>query len=259
MSFEKHGFFLIGKITITTDVVAENNQTYRLGWTEQTKDGSKMGVGLPEYVLIFRKPPSSNDNSYSDTPVIKTKDEYSKAQWQLDAHAYYRSNGDRLLSFEELGKYSVKEIVSRWKKHNKKSIYSYREHLEICKDLDNLERLSSTYQTLPVHSNNDSVWTDVNRMNTLNARQVSAKKEKHICPLQLDIIERLIERYSMKDETVLDPFNGLGSTTYKSVLMGRKGIGIELNSEYYKDSIFYNRSIVENITAPTLFEMEKIA
>jgi DNA modification methylase len=259
MNFEKHGFFLIGKITITTDVVAENNQTYRLGWTEQTKDGSKMGVGLPEYVLIFRKPPSSNDNSYSDTPVNKTKDEYSKAQWQLDAHAYYRSNGDRLLSFEELEKYSVKEIVSRWKKHNKKSIYSYREHLEICKDLDNLEKLSSTYQTLPVHSNNDLVWTDVNRMNTLNARQVSNKKEKHICPLQLDIIERLIDRYSMKDEIILDPFNGLGSTTYKSVLMGRKGLGIELNTEYYKDSIFYNRSIVENITAPTLFEMEKIA
>jgi tRNA G10 N-methylase Trm11 len=63
----------------------------------------------------------------------------------------------------------------------------------------------------------------------------------------------------MKDEIVLDPFNGLGSTTYKSVLMGRKGLGIELNIEYYKDSIFYNKLIVENITAPTLFEMEKIA
>ena len=51
--FQKHGFYLIGKITVTTDVVRENNQTYRLGWTEQCKDATKMGVGLPEYIFAI--------------------------------------------------------------------------------------------------------------------------------------------------------------------------------------------------------------
>lgn len=51
-AFRKHGFHLLTRITVTTDVVQENNQTYRLGWSEKCKDGSKMGAGLPEYVLV---------------------------------------------------------------------------------------------------------------------------------------------------------------------------------------------------------------
>lgn len=54
----KHGFQYFGMITVVTDVVRENNQTYRLGWSEQCKDGSKMGVGCPEYILLFRKLPT---------------------------------------------------------------------------------------------------------------------------------------------------------------------------------------------------------
>ncbi len=79
--FVKHGFYLIGKITVTTDVVAENNQTYRLGWSEQCKDATKMGVGLPEYVLLFRKMPTHADNAYSDEPVTHTKQEYTN-RWE---------------------------------------------------------------------------------------------------------------------------------------------------------------------------------
>ena len=54
----------MGMKTIVTDVVRENNQTYRLGWTEQCKDGTKMGVGMPEYLLIFRKPATDRTNAY---------------------------------------------------------------------------------------------------------------------------------------------------------------------------------------------------
>lgn len=254
MSFEKAGFLLIGKITVTTDVVSENNQTYRLGWTEQCKDGSKMGVGLPEYVLLFRKPPTSLDNSYSDVPVVKTKDDYSKAKWQLDAHAYWRSSGDRFLSLEELRKMNVKSIVAKWKKVNSSEIYDFIKHVDICKDLDDIRKLSSTFMTLPVHSNNDYVWTDVNRMNTLNTNQVNGKKEKHICPLQFDIIERLIERYTMEGEIVCDPFGGLMSTAYKALQMNRKAVSIELNSEYYKDGLYYVKSMIEKLKLPTLFD-----
>lgn len=255
--FEKHGFYLMGKITVTTDVVAENNQTYRLGWTEQTKDASKMGVGLPEYILIFRKAPSHLDNAYSDVPVEKDKADYTKALWQLDAHAYQRSNGDRFLTREELERTEVKRIVAAWKKLNQTEIYDFKEHLRICSDLDELEKLSSTFMTLPVHSNNENVWTDVNRMNTLNTKQVNSKKEKHICPLQFDIIERLLNRYTMKGETVLDPFGGLFSTIYKGIEMERKGVAMELNSEYFMDGLYYLKAIMSKLNVPTLFDIIK--
>lgn len=61
--YMKHGFQYFGMITVVTDVVRENNQTYRLGWSEQCKDGSKMGVGCPEYILLFRKLPTDKSNA----------------------------------------------------------------------------------------------------------------------------------------------------------------------------------------------------
>ena len=253
--FIKHGFYLMGKITVTTDVVAENNQTYRLGWTEQCKDATKMGVGLPEYVLLFRKAPSEMDNAYGDDPVTKEKNDYTKARWQLDAHAYYRSNGDRLLTKDELQSMDLKRIVAAWKKINSSDIYEFAQHLRLCEDLDDMEKLSSTFMTLPVHSNNEMVWTDINRMNTLNAKQVNAKKEKHICPLQFDIIERLINRYTMKGELIDDPFGGLFSVPYKAQELGRKAISVELNSEYFNDGIYYMKAIMHKLSVPTLFDI----
>jgi hypothetical protein len=59
--YRRHGLFYMGMITVETDVVRENNQTYRLGWTEKCKDGSRMSVGMPEYVLLFRKAPSDSE------------------------------------------------------------------------------------------------------------------------------------------------------------------------------------------------------
>lgn len=87
----RHGFDYMGMITIVTDVVHENNQTYRLGWSEQCKDATKMGVGSPEYVLLFRKPQSDRTRGYADRPVSKPKAEYSKARWQVEAHAFWLS------------------------------------------------------------------------------------------------------------------------------------------------------------------------
>ena len=98
------------------------------------------------------------------------------------------------------------------------------------------------------------VWTDINRMNTLNARQVNGKKEKHICPLQFDIIERLINRYSNVGESIDDPFGGLFSTAYKALQMGRKSVSVELNSEYFNDGLFYVKSQIAKMNVPTLFD-----
>ena len=261
-SFKKHGFHLIGKITITTDVVRENNQTYRLGHSEKCKDGSKMGVGMPEYVLLFRKAPTNSDNAYSDLPIFKEKDEYPVERWQLDAHAYWRSSGDHYLDVETLKDKDLKEVWKVWKQYNDEGLYTFENHLKLSTELEKKGKISREYMTVPPHSNNDFVWTDVNRMHTLNARQVSNKKEKHICPLQIDIVERLIELFSMKGETVYEPFGGLMTVPTIALKMGRKAKAVELNSEYYKDGLFYVRSMHEKLNMPTLFdflpELEKV-
>lgn len=253
--FEKHGFHLVGKITITTDVVRENNQTYRLTWGEQRKDATKMGVGLPEYVLLFRKAPSDTKNAYADDPVVKKIDEYLLSLWQLDAHAYWKSSGNRFLSSKELSTAEMKTVYNLWKEYDPKNIYDFQEHLRVCNDLDAHGRLSKLFMTVPPISNSDMVWTDINRMNTLNANQVNRKKEKHICPLQLDIIERLINRFTNEGDLVDDPFGGLFSTSYKSLMMNRRAISAELNPEYYDDGLFYLKSIEYKLSVPTLFDV----
>ncbi len=253
--FVKHGFYLCGKITVTTDVVRENNQTYRLGWSEQCKDATKMGVGLPEYILLFRKKPTESNNAYADEPCEKTKDKYTIDRWQLDAHAYWKSSGDRFMSSNELASSDMKAIFNRWRKFDKENIYNFQEHLKVCKDLEKAGKLSRLFMTIPPTSNSDLVWTDVNRMNTLNANQANRKKEKHICPLQLDIIERLINRFTMKGDVIDDPFGGLFSTAYKALEMGRKCVSTELNPNYYDDGLFYLKSIEYKINVPTLFDM----
>ncbi|WP_424493926.1 DNA methyltransferase [Salinimicrobium sp. GXAS 041] len=253
--FVKHGFYLVGKITITTDVVRENNQTYRLTWGEQRKDATKMGVGLPEYVLLFRKAPTETNNAYADDPVVKQIDDYLLSLWQLDAHAYWKSSGNRFLSSKELSTADMKTVFNSWRKYDRSEIYDFQEHLRVCNDLDATGKLSKLFMTIPPTSGNDMVWTDINRMNTLNANQVNRKKEKHICPLQLDIIERLINRFTNPGDLVDDPFGGLFSTAYKALEMGRKAVSAELNPEYYDDGLFYLKSIEYKINAPTLFDL----
>lgn len=80
-----------------------------------------------------------------------------------------------------------------------------------------------------------AVWEDINYGNTLNRESArSEKDEKHICPLQLDTIERAIHLYTNKGDTVLTPFMGIGSEVYKAVEMGRYGVGFELKTKYYE-------------------------
>jgi len=79
------------------------------------------------------------------------------------------------------------------------------------------------------------VWFDIRRTNVLNnyTNGRTPQDEKHICPLQLDVIERLIALYSNEAETVFTPFAGIGSEVYQAVKMKRRGVGIELKPEYF--------------------------
>lgn len=254
--YMRHGFQYFGMITVVTDVVRENNQTYRLGWSEQCKDGSKMGVGCPEYILLFRKLPTDRSTAYADDPVKKTKEEYTRAQWQIDAHGYWRSSGDRLVSKEELENIPVDSLQAAYRKYSRGTIYSYEEHVKLAKKLDAEGKLPATFMVVaPGSWNNLEVWDDINRMKTLNTNQSRRRQQMHVCPLQLDIVERIINRYSNKDDLVLDPFGGLMTVPMMAVKMGRRGYGIELNPDYFRDGVGYLQAAEEEREMPTLFDL----
>lgn len=159
-SFEKEGFVYHSRVTIWKDPVVEMQRTKALGLLHKQikKDSTMSRVGIPDYVMIFRK-----DGERLD-PVTNT--ELPVDLWQRYA---------------------------------------------------------------------SPVWMDIDYGNTLQGYRNGRDEndEKHICPLQLDTIERLIHLYSNKGDTVFTPFMGIGSEVYQAVKMERKGIGFELKESYY--------------------------
>jgi DNA modification methylase len=251
----QHGFIYCGRITIVTDVVRENNQTYRLGWTEKCKDGTKMGVGSPEYILLFRKLPTDTSRAYADTPVVKSKQQYTRSRWQFDASPFWRSNGDRFLTPEEIRKLPQEVLRQAWHAYNRANVYDFSQHVKVAEALESEGLLPASFMLLDPTSHSPWVWEDITRMRTLNSEQSRRKLEMHICPLQLDVVERLIETYSAPGELVFDPFAGIMTVPYVAVKSGRKGYGIELSPEYWTDGVAYCRAAEAKYTMPSLFDV----
>jgi hypothetical protein len=255
LHYRRHGFAYMGMITVVTDVVRENAQTYRLGWSEQCKDGSKMSVGLPEYVLLFRKPPTDATNGYSDVRVTKNKADYSRARWQFDAHGMWRSSGNRLLQPDDLVGAEAGEAFRRFKEYSSTTVYDHDHTVAIAEARDQAGQLPPSFMLLQPTSHIDDVWTDVTRMRTLNGAQYASGKEMHICPLQFDIVDRLIGRFSNPGDVVLDPFGGLMTVPLRAVALGRQGYGVELSEPYWRDGVWHLRAADERRNVPTLFDM----
>ena len=76
----------------------------------------------------------------------------------------------------------------------------------------------------------------------------------HVCPLQLDIVERIINRYSKPGEVIFDPFGGLMTVPMTAVKMNRRGYGIELNLDYFRDGVGYLQAAENEVDEPTLFD-----
>jgi len=159
-AFEDAGFIYASRVTIWKDPVIEMQRTKALGLLHKQikKDSTMSRVGIPDYVLIFRK------DGERTNPVTNTN-----------------------------------LPVDLWQKYA------------------------------------SPVWMDINYGNTLQGFRDGRDEqdEKHICPLQLETIERLIHLYSNKGDTVFTPFMGIGSEVFQAVKMGRKGIGFELKESYY--------------------------
>jgi len=158
------GWVYHARCTIWKDPVIEMQRTKALGllYKQLKKDSTRSRVGMPDYMLFFRKDQENPD------PVTHDPEDLPVGMWQ--------------------------ELAS-------------------------------------------PVWMQVNQTKVLNGRMARGQEdERHICPLQLDVIERCLTLYSNPGDLVLDPFNGIGSTGYQSVKMGRRYIGVELKPEYARQA-----------------------
>jgi DNA modification methylase len=256
-AFVKHGFVFMGRICIDTDVVRENAQTYRLGWSENAKDSTKMGVGSPEYVLLFRKwspEMSPNGTAIGPEPVVKDNSEYTRGKWQIQACFVWKDLGQRLLDPDTVKGLTNQQALALWKQHSAKHGYDYHEHLAITEAADANGDLPSSFMLFAPQSSNPNIWTDIVRMRTLNTEQVRRGEEAHLCPLQIDVVERLIERFSNPGDLIYDPFMGIGTVPYMAVKMNRRGLGCELNPRYWEYAVGHCESLENDAKTVTLFD-----
>ena len=122
---------------------------------------------------------------------------------------------------------------------------------------DNPERVTHTDESFPCNvwqKYASPVWMDINQSDTLQRKSAREDKdEKHICPLQLEVIKRCIELWSNPNDIVLDPFAGIGSTPYVALRMGRRGLGVELKESYYEQAV---RNCNEALDMPVLHDLD---
>ena len=124
---------------------------------------------------------------------------------------------------------------------------------------ENPERVTHTDESFPVRvwqKYASPVWMDINPNDTLQYRSAREEKdERHICPLQLPVIQRGIELWSNPGDTVLTPFMGIGSEAYMAVKMGRRAVGVELKDSYFRQAVANVKEAAMERETPTLLDM----
>ena len=213
-----------------------------------------MGVGSPEYILLFHKPQTDRTRGYADTPVTKDKAAYTRARWQVDAHAFWRSSGNRHLTTDELAKLPADQMSRAFTEQTLREVYDYEDHIKIGENLEGRGKLPATFMSLAPGSWAPDVWHDINRMLTLNGEQTRRNVANHVCPLQFDIVDRLINRFTNEGELVFDPFGGIGTVPVRALKLGRRGRGVELNPSYHLDGVKYCQAEERKREMPSLFD-----
>ena len=147
------------------------------------------------------------------------------------------------------------KIQAAYRRFSRGTVYDYAEHVRMAKELDEDGKLPATFMVVAPGSWTDEVWDDINRMRTLNTTQSQRRQQMHVCPLQLDIVDRLIHRYSNPGDLVLDPFGGLGTVALEAMKAGRRGYTIELNDGYFRDAVGYLKEYEEEDRRISLFDL----
>lgn len=210
---EKHGFHYRNRITVWKEPLRVRMRTMVQSLMHKfiVEDSTKCFTAMPDYVLIFTKVgenavPVTHSHGFKRyfgaTPVLPNI-----------LQAYNNANGTR---FTEAGLWEhLNEKYAFWEdpQTNKLSHYIWQRYAS-------------------------SVWDDVRIDNVLPFQDSREEDdERHVHPLQLDVIDRIVEMYSNPGEVVLTPFMGVGSEVYSPVSLGRKAIGVELKSSYFKQAL----------------------
>lgn len=194
--FTDAGFIYHSKVTIWKDPLVEATRTKALGLLHKQicKDSSMCRQGLPDYLVTMRKP--------GENP-------------ELIAHP---EGFDSYIGEDEPEGAKIERPQPDAEKYEKKE----------------------KYNEVPIYSHQvwrkyaSPVWMDIRQSNTLNGKSAREEQdERHICPLQLDVIARGINLWTNVNDIVLDPFAGIGSSNYVALKMGRRTIGVELKENYY--------------------------
>lgn len=221
-AFESHGFTYHNRITIWKCPVTEMTRTKAHGllYKQFRKDSTYSRVGMPDYILLFRK---WSDDYIDDDPVTHTKEDFELWEWQQYASPVWATIGDNVITYN---------------------------HIEDVDDNGFSNRITKTKNTGNFHT----LTEDIKQTNVLNIKAAREDKdEKHICPLQLDVIERLVRWYSNPNDIVFTPFMGIGSECYQALKMGRRAYGIELKESYYKQAVANCEAVIAEQKEELLF------
>lgn len=228
---EKYGFEYRNRITIWKEPLKVRMRTMVQSLMHKfiVEDSTKCFTAMPDYVLVFTK------KGENEVPVV---------------HPYGINHYAGEIPI-------LPNILRAWNNANETDLNEVQlwEHLNKINEADKITKLNHyIWQRYA-----SSVWDDIRIDNVLPFKDSKEEDdEKHVHPLQLDVIDRLVELYSNPNEIVFTPFMGVGSEVFSPVSMGRKAIGIELKDSYYKQAILNledaeKRFRVNNVEQTTLF------
>lgn len=219
-AYEDAGWIFHSEVCIWKDPVVAQQRTksIRLLHKQIVKDSTISGMGLADYVVTFRKPGDNEAAVAGGFEKWAGDDSLDVSRAAYDRHAAQTRAEGR----------------SPWPFETWRSILIWQRYAS-------------------------PVWTDIDQTRTLQYRSARDEKdEQHICPLQLDVIERCVDMWSLPGETVLTPFLGIGSEVYVAAQMGRKGIGFELKPSYFAQAK-RNLAALANERVVNLFSGEDAA
>lgn len=208
----KYGFYYRNRITIWKEPLKVRMRTMVKSLMHKliVEDSTQCFTAMPDYVLIFTK---KGENEVPVTHPVGLKHYAGETPILPNILNAWNNQNNSNMSPTELWEY----LKSKFENHEDPKTSKLSHYI--------WQRYAS------------SVWDDIRIDNVLPFRDSKEEDdEKHVHPLQLDVIDRIVELYSNKGETVLTPFMGVGSEVYSPVSMGRKAIGIELKDSYFKQA-----------------------
>ena len=210
---EKYGFEYRNRITIWKEPLKVRMRTMVQSLMHKfiVEDSTKCFTAMPDYVLIFTK---KGENEVPVTNASGLKYYAGEVPILPNILRAWNNANDTKLNEDELWDHLNKTFADHEDpKSNKLSHYIWQRYAS-------------------------SVWDDVRIDNILPYKQTKEEDdEKHVHPLQLDVIDRIVQLYSNPNEVVFTPFMGVGSEVFSPVSLGRKAIGVELKDSYYKQAI----------------------